>query len=188
MVKNMLPTGRRRRVAALLSVAWLAFAGPGAPAAAAADQRVVVDWRTGLALYGLDPVTYFAAAEPAPGLPAFEFAYAGAVWRFRNEGNRAAFAAAPAVYAPRFGGYDPIALARGVTTPGNPLVWLVFDKRLYLFYAPASRAAFVADPQRAIAAGLSYWRTVREGADITGALPPSPPAPAAPPPADPPRR
>ena len=32
----------------------------------------------------------------------------GAIWRFRNEGNRAAFAADPEVYMPRFGGYDPV--------------------------------------------------------------------------------
>ena len=38
-----------------------------------------------------------------------------AVWRFRNEGNRAAFAEHPEVYLPRFGGYDPVTIARGVS-------------------------------------------------------------------------
>jgi hypothetical protein len=60
------------------------------------------------------------------GLPHFEAAEAGAVWRFRNEGNRASFVAHPDIYGPQFGGYDPIDLARGVTYAGNPWFWLIF--------------------------------------------------------------
>ena len=52
----------------------------------------------------------------------FEASQAGAVWRFRNEGNRASFVAHPEIYGPQFGGYDPIDLARGVTVAGNPAV------------------------------------------------------------------
>ena len=54
------------------------------------------------------------------GLPEFEASQAGAVWRFRNEGNRASFVSHPEVYGPRFGGYDPVDLGRGVTYAGNP--------------------------------------------------------------------
>ena len=35
---------------------------------------------------------------------------------------------------PRFGGYDPVGVARGVSTPGYPELWVVHDERLYLFY------------------------------------------------------
>ena len=35
-------------------------------------------------------------------------------------GNRAAFAANPDIYMPRFGGYDPLGVARGVAVAGNP--------------------------------------------------------------------
>ena len=44
------------------------------------------------------------------------------VWRFSNEGNRAAFAEHPEVYTPRFGGYDPVAIARGVSGAGSSFV------------------------------------------------------------------
>ena len=82
----------------------------------------------------------------------------GAVWRFRNEGNRAAFADHPEVYMPRFGGYDPVAVARGVAVPGHPLFWAVAGERLYLFYSAEARAAFrrrsaAASSQRASANG-----------------------------------
>ena len=74
----------------------------------------------------------------------------GAVWRFRNEGNRAAFADHPEVYTPRFGGYDPVAIARGVSVPGHPLFWAVAGERLYLFYNDKARTEFLADPGRII--------------------------------------
>ena len=81
---------------------------------------------TGLAIEGFDPVAYFTDARPELGLADFEASEAGAVWRFRNEGNRASFVAHPDIYGPQFGGYDPIDLARGVTFAGNPRFWLIF--------------------------------------------------------------
>ena len=51
---------------------------------------------------------------------------------------------------PRFGGYDPVAVARGTSVPGNPLFWAVTGERLYLFYSDEARAAFLADPGRII--------------------------------------
>jgi hypothetical protein len=81
----------------------------------------------------------------------------GAVWRFRNEGNRAAFAGAPTVYAPCFGGHDPMAVARGAATPGHPGLWLIAEQRLYLFYSAEARSAFARDPVSAIDAAERNW-------------------------------
>jgi hypothetical protein len=100
---------------------------------AATTERVVVDPRTGLAIHGFDPVAYFTDAVPSAGREELEVAYAGAVWRFRNAGNRIAFAHDPGIYMPQFGGYDPIVLARGLATPGHPQLWYIDENRLYLF-------------------------------------------------------
>jgi len=127
------------------------------PAGAATTERVVVDRHTGLALYGIDPVAYFTDAEPLVGRPEFELSFAGAVWRFRNEGNRAAFHDRPDVYMPLFGGYDIIAVARGAPVPGNPRCWVVLNRRLYLFESEAARAAFAADPATMVAAAQAKW-------------------------------
>lgn len=81
---------------------------------------MVADRYTGLAIGGFDPVSYFTDARPMAGQPGFEVSEAGAVWRFRNEGNRAFFLAHPEIYGPQFGGYDPTDLARGVPLAGNP--------------------------------------------------------------------
>ena len=127
---------------------------------AATTELVVVNRYTGLAIDGFDPVAYFVDAAPKTGRAELELQFAGATWRFHNEGNRAAFAADPDVYMPRFGGYDPIAVARGAATPGHPRLWLIAEKRLYLFYSAAARAAFVENPDRAIDAAERHWPEV----------------------------
>jgi hypothetical protein len=121
---------------------------------------VVVNPNTGLAISGFDPVAYFTDGKPVFGRPDLELTYDGTVWRFQNEGNRAAFKANPDVYAPRFGGYDPVAIARGAWVAGHPLVWAVIGDRLYLFYDDQARAAFLADAGRIIATAERKWPDV----------------------------
>ena len=108
-----------------------------APAAiwAAPDDRIVVNAHTGLAISGFDPVAYFTDDKPKSAARIWNCALDGTIWRFQNEGNRAAFADHPEVYTPRFGGYDPVAIARGTSVPGHPLFWSVTGERLYLFYS-----------------------------------------------------
>jgi hypothetical protein len=128
--------------------------------AAQTTNRVVIDRNTGLAIYGFDPVCYFTDAKPMLGSSELEYRLAGAVWRFRNEGNRAAFADRPAIYMPRFGGYDPVAVGRGVATPGHPQIWLVAGAKLYLFGSAENRDGFIADEQKAIEEAEEKWPTV----------------------------
>ena len=132
---------------ALLASLLRAAACPDFAARAATTERVVVNRFTGLAIEGFDPVAYFVDAPPVLGLEDFEASQAGAVWRFRNEGNRASFVAHPEIYGPQFGGYDPIDVARGVTVAGNPRFWVISGQRLYLFSREANRDAFAADPE-----------------------------------------
>jgi len=122
---------------------------------------MVINRHTGLAIDGFDPVAYFVDSAPAIDRPELELKSGGATWRFRNEGNRAAFTANPEVYTPRFGGHDPVALSRGAATTGNPELWAIAGQRLYLFYNEATRAAFTADPDNAIAAAERNWPAVR---------------------------
>ena len=124
-------------------------------------ERVVVDLHTGLAIAGFDPVAYFVEASPVLGKGDFEYALAGAVWRFRNEGNLAAFVDNPEVYMPRFGGYDPVAVARGVGVPGNPRLWLIVENRLYLFYTPEARTAFADNVKTIVETAARNWPAVQ---------------------------
>jgi hypothetical protein len=91
------------------------------------------------------------------GRPGLELSQAGAIWRFRNEGNRASFVADPEIYSPQFGGYDPVDVARGVAFAGNPRFWLISGERLYLFGREASRDAFAASPQSFVQEAAKHW-------------------------------
>jgi hypothetical protein len=149
----------------LAGLAWVSLAAQalsGLPAQASTTERVVVNRYSGLAIEGFDPVAYFVDARPLVGLPDFEASEAGAVWRFRNEGNRASFVAHPDIYGPQFGGYDPLDLARGVTYAGNPRFWLISRQRLYLFGREDSRDAFAADPARILREANMRWPALEQ--------------------------
>lgn len=146
-------------VAAALGLLLALAAVPRAPQAAT-TERIVVDWHTGLAIDGYDPVAFYTDGKPLLGSPDFELPYGGAVWRFRNPGNRAAFAARPDVYMPQFGGYDPVGIAHGVAVAGSPRAWLISGGRLYLFYDRDRLNAFIANTQRIMAAAERKWPQV----------------------------
>ncbi|HTV36442.1 MAG TPA: YHS domain-containing (seleno)protein [Xanthobacteraceae bacterium] len=149
-------------MAASIAVALAALA----PAARAGlTQRIVVDWHSGLAIDGYDPVAFFTDGKPTLGVGTLELRYDSVVWRFSNPGNRAAFAERPDVYMPQYGGYDPVGVARGVAVAGNPDVWTIVGERLFLFYDGAQREKFLSDPTRFIATASRKWPQVMQGLD-----------------------
>ena len=96
------------------------FSAPFSEARAATDNQLAVNATTGLAISGFDPVAYFTEGKALFGRAEFELNLEGSVWRFNNEGNRGAFEKNPEVYAPQFGGYDPVAIGRGRSVQGIP--------------------------------------------------------------------
>nr|WP_210252160.1 YHS domain-containing (seleno)protein [Rhodoplanes serenus] len=142
----------------MLSSLWL-----GPPASAATTERVVTDRHSGLAISGFDPVAYFVDRAAVEGRAEYEYTYAGTVWRFRNPGNRNAFADNPTVYAPVFGGYDPVGIARGVSRPGNPGLFAVMGGRVFLFYSETARDKFMTDPVGVLTEAQNHWPQVRAG-------------------------
>jgi hypothetical protein len=156
------PRSRKRQLkrwAAALFAALVVLANPAVQAAT--TERVVTDVHTGLALYGVDPVAYFTDGKPTVGKGDFEYRHSGAIWRFANEGNRAAFMADPEVYMPRFGGYDPVGVARGLSTAGFAEFWVIHNQRLFLFYTADARKSFLANPDTVIAAASARWANVK---------------------------
>ena len=151
----------RRAPIAVFALVLSLFAGSSVGVAAGGiTERIVVDRHTGLAIDGYDPVAFYTDGKPVPGSPDFELQYGGAVWRFCNFGNRAAFAERPDVYMPKFGGYDPLGVARGVAVAGRPDVWLISGERLFLFYDSHRLERFAADPERYTSAAERKWPTV----------------------------
>ena len=119
--------------------------------------QIVTDPLTGVAIEGLDAVSYFTDSEPAEGKPDYEYDWQGAPWYFANAANRDVFVKSPDVYAPQFGGHSITALAAGYLSDGNPQIYLIAAKRLYLFYSTANRDAFLAAPGPVIADATKNW-------------------------------
>ncbi len=144
--------------AGLSIAAWL-----GGPAAfAATTEMIVTNPQTGLAIDGFDPVSYFIDGTPSLGRPDYELRVHDVVWRFRNPGNMAVFSEYPGTYEPQFGGYDPVAVGRGAPAPGNPLLWLIVERKLYLFFGTDTRDEFRSDPKRVIGQAETKWPSVRK--------------------------
>jgi hypothetical protein len=114
-----------------------------------------------LAIDGYDPVAFFTDGKPVQGSADLELRKGGVIWRFTNVGNRAAFAAAPNVYMPQYGGYDPVGVARGLAVAGSPSVWMIQGQRLFLFYDNARRQKFANDPSRVTASADRKWPDVQ---------------------------
>lgn len=131
-------------------------------ALAAFSERVVVDRNTGLAIGGYDPVAYFTDGSAIAGQEAFEASQGGVVWRFRNEANRAFFLANPDIYAPQFGGYDPVDLTRGNIVAGRAQIFLIAERRLYLFNRTDNKDTFAADPKRFAREAAEKWPALRD--------------------------
>lgn len=125
----------------LLGIACAGLLAAAAEATPGLTERVVSDPASGIALYGYDPVAYFTDGRPVQGRRDIEVEWGGAAWRFESEANRAAFLSKPEAYAPRYGGYDPRAVARGVAAAGHPLLFRISGDRLYLFRSPEDRDA-----------------------------------------------
>lgn len=159
---NPAATRRRRRhtghVLVLAACATL-FAAAPAPVAAseALNERIVHDPYTGLALGGYDPVAYFTDGVAVVGSARHEVVWDGGYWRFANIGNAAAFADAPAVYAPLFGGHCVTSLARGVLQAGDPTRFTIHASRLMFFATAGDAATFAAAPDAVLRQALERW-------------------------------
>lgn len=147
---------------ATMALGSMAGSLTGSLALAQTTERVITNRYSGLAIGGYDVLAYFIDARPELGLPDFEATQGGAVWRFRNEGNRNSFIAHPEIYGPQFGGYDPVDLARGITVAGSPLFWLVSGERLYLFGHEDARDAFAANPAPYLKEAKARWPALEE--------------------------
>lgn len=112
---------------------------------------------TGMAINGYDPVAYFVQREPVQGRSPHELVWRGVAWRFVSAANRAAFEEAPEVYAPQYGGYSVVGVARGYPSEGNPHLWAIEGQRLYLFHSVAHKALWEEDPQGWIEKAREKW-------------------------------
>lgn len=116
----------------------------GLPDLPGLGETMMRDTRSPIALAGFDPVAYHLG-RPMPGLPEHELTHGGAVWRFASAANRAAFLDAPALYEPRFAGFDASAVANGYAADADPRRYALVGNELFFFSTEESRRRFLAD-------------------------------------------
>lgn len=119
---------------------------------------IVTDAFSGLAIGGMDPVSYFTEPMPLPGRPDYEFQWMGASWYFANAANLEIFKKHPELYAPQYGGHGAMAMARGFLADSDPSIYTIFKQRLYLFYSASNREAFLLAPDAAAVRGAEHWQ------------------------------
>jgi len=110
-----------------------------------------------VAVKGYDPVAYFTAGEPTPGLEQHRFDWQGATYRFASAANRDLFAADPARYAPQYGGYCAYAMAVDQIADIDPHRWEITDGRLYLNANRLAQGLWTLSRQANIGAADRNW-------------------------------
>lgn len=128
-----------------------------AASATAAGPKPAVNTSSGkLAVQGYDVVAY-TAGTAAKGVPAFEYRWNGALWRFASAENRDRFARDPERYAPQFGGYCAWAVSRGYTANIDPHAFKIVNGKLYLNYSKSVQRMWEQDVPGNIAKGEANW-------------------------------
>lgn len=95
-------------------------------------KTLVLKNKEGAAIQGYDPVAYFTDAKAAKGSPRFKSNYEGANYYFASAEHKALFDAAPAKYAPAYGGYCGYAASINRLSPISPEWFQIQDGKLIL--------------------------------------------------------
>jgi hypothetical protein len=127
-------------------------------------NHVVTDLRTGVALFGYDPVAYHLDGQARQGLPDFESTLNGRIWRFTSAANKAAFEADPVAYIPLFGGHDGASVSDGILIKGDPQLFVIAAGRVVLFRDEANRDRFAGEQMVRQKARESWPSVVRQQA------------------------
>ena len=91
--------------------------------------------KSGLAIDGYDPVSYFTLGTATEGRKDLSYDLHGAMYRFATAQNRQLFIANPARYLPQYGGWCAYAMGEtGEKVEIDPETYKIRNGKLYLFY------------------------------------------------------
>ena len=91
--------------------------------------------KSGLAIQGYDPVSYFKGGEAKKGNPTFQAKVGDVTYLFSSDANKQEFLKDPKKFEPQFGGWCAYAVADSKSKVEiDPKSFIVQDGRLLLFY------------------------------------------------------
>lgn len=118
--------------------------------------------RNNLAIDGYDPVAYFTEEKPVKGSSEFHADFQGSTFQFVSAAHQDAFAAAPAKYAPQYGGYCAYGMAKGYKASIDPAAFTVVGDKLYLNYSEGVRSQWLSDIPGYIHQADANWPDVKK--------------------------
>ena len=116
--------------------------------------------KNGIAIKGYDTTSYFQNGKAKRGAKSTVVEWNGAKWNFATTAEADMFRANPTSFAPQFGGFCTRAMSFKKIVHGDPEVWRIRGKKLYLFARPVGRDFFDKDPDAMIAKAKAHWNTL----------------------------
>jgi len=124
----------------------------------AESSRVApVNSTDGIAIKGYDPVAYFVAGRPTPGVEAHAYRWNGVTYRFASAENLERFKTDPERYVPRYGGYCAFAMSINRIADIDPARWAIVDGKLYLNKNLVSFGLWSVNTRQKIVSADRYW-------------------------------
>ncbi len=145
-------------IAAVFAIAPLAIPAQARPVYVDSD---IAD----AAVSGYDVVSYFQAdGKPQKGSDKFTVKHDGATYRFASAANADAFKAAPADFAPQYGGHCAWAMSRGSLAPGDATLYKIVDGKLYLNFNQQVQETWQKDIPGFVSKANAAWPTIPDNA------------------------
>lgn len=116
--------------------------------------------RKNIAIKGYDTTAYFKQAKAGKGEHTFSVEWNDATWHFVTQHEATLFAADPAFFAPQFGGFCTRAMSLKKVVHGDPEVWRIHGKKLYLFARPVGGEYFDKGEDAMIKKAQIHWDTL----------------------------
>jgi len=113
---------------------------------------------------GYDVVSYHSDSKAVRGNGDHVASYKGETYLFSNDSNKKKFESNPAAYAPAFGGYCAYGVSVGKKFVGDPQLWKVVDKKLYLNLNPDIQSKWKKDVSGNITKAENQWQKIRDKA------------------------
>ena len=140
-------------------------AAEAAPVATTAATPAVFTDEHGVAIHGYDPVSYFEGA-PQAGDPQYFTDVDGARYLFASVTHKAKFDAAPASFAPQYGGYCAFGAAMGHKSPTQPDTGQIIDGKLYLNYNDKVQTMWKKDIPGMLSKANDRWAEVEKTSKV----------------------
>ncbi|WP_027468726.1 YHS domain-containing (seleno)protein [Deefgea rivuli] len=115
----------------------------------------------GVALRGFDPMSYFTGKGPMMGSDDYKFVFEGATYWFASAENLAKFKANPTQYAPKFGAFCAMGIAKDKKIDSDPTAWRIVDGYLFVLQSKEVQKNWLVDVSGNLKVATVSWNTIK---------------------------